>query len=195
MGASDPLPPDPLPPWESYAEELAVILDEVGSERAAIMAAHDAGPTALFFAGARPERTSALILVNTSARYVAADDYPIGIPLEVAEALLAQIDQLWGTEALVAMMVPSRTGDERFRRWFARWRCSTSSSATDGWSTTPAGTETPSRPSKLPGTTTSKRDHWPITYGRRFAGKLRQPGYHRGWAVPFSGTARPGRQR
>jgi class 3 adenylate cyclase len=121
MGASDPLPPDPLPPWESYAEELAVILDEVGSERAAIMAAHDAGPTALFFAGARPERTSALILVNTSARYVAADDYPIGIPLEVAEALLAQIDQLWGTEALVAMMVPSRASDERFRRWFAKW--------------------------------------------------------------------------
>ena len=121
MGASDPLPPDPLPPWESYAEELTVILDEVGSERAAIMAAHDAGPTALFFAGARPERTSALILVNTSARYVAADDYPIGIPLEIAEALLAQIDQLWGTEALVAMMVPSRAGDERFRRWFAKW--------------------------------------------------------------------------
>jgi len=26
-------------------------------------------------------------------------------------------------------------------------------------------------------------------------GKLRQPGHHRGWAVPFSGTARPGRQR
>jgi hypothetical protein len=58
--------------------------------------------------------------VNTSARYLAADDYPIGIPAEVAEALLAQIDQLWGTEALVAMMVPSRAGDERFRRWFAK---------------------------------------------------------------------------
>jgi class 3 adenylate cyclase len=121
MGASDPLPPDPLPPWESYAEELAVILDEVGSERAAIMAAHDAGPTALFFAGTRPERTSALILVHTSARYVAADDYPIGIPLAVAEAILAEIDQRWGTEALVSIMVPSRVGDQRFCRWFAKW--------------------------------------------------------------------------
>jgi hypothetical protein len=83
-----------------------------------------------------------------------------------------------------------RPGEQTWRSGW-RWRCSTSSSATDGWSTTPAGTETPSRPSKLPGTTTSKRDH----YGRRFAGKLRQPGHHRGWAVPFSGTARPGRQR
>jgi class 3 adenylate cyclase len=97
-GASDPLPHDPLPTWESHAEELATVLDEVGSERAALLAEADVGPTALFFAGTRPERTAALILVHTSAKFGAADDYPIGIPTEVAEALLAQIDQLWGTE-------------------------------------------------------------------------------------------------
>jgi pimeloyl-ACP methyl ester carboxylesterase len=99
-GASDPLPPDPLPPWESYAEELVVVLDEVGAERAALLAQIDAGPLALFFAGSRPERTSALILANTTARYVAAEDYPIGVPAEVAEAVLVQVDQLWGSEAL-----------------------------------------------------------------------------------------------
>jgi class 3 adenylate cyclase len=120
MGASDPLPPDPLPPWESYADELAAILDEVGSQAAAILAQSDAGPTALFFAATRPERTSALVLAHTSARYVADDDYPIGLPAAVMEALLAQIDQLWGTEALAAMMVPSRADDARFRRWFAK---------------------------------------------------------------------------
>jgi class 3 adenylate cyclase len=120
MGASDPLPPDPLPPWESYAEELAVILDEVGSPRAAILAQNDAGPTAIFFAATRPERTSALVLAHTSARYVAADDYPIGLPAADMQALLAQVDQLWGTEALAAMMVPSRADDARFRRWFAK---------------------------------------------------------------------------
>jgi pimeloyl-ACP methyl ester carboxylesterase len=37
-GASDPLPPEPLPPWEAYAEELAVVLDEVSSERAGLLA-------------------------------------------------------------------------------------------------------------------------------------------------------------
>jgi class 3 adenylate cyclase len=119
-GASDPPPPDPLPPWESYAEELAVVLDEVGSERAAVLAEISTTPAAIFFAGTRPERTSALILVHASARYVASDDYPIGIPREVAEALLAQVDQLWGTEAMAAMFVPSRAGDERFRRWWAK---------------------------------------------------------------------------
>jgi class 3 adenylate cyclase len=117
-GASDPLPPDPLPPWESYAEELAAVLDAVGSEQTAILAELDAA--AIFFAGTRPERTSALILVHTSAKGVASQDYPIGVPPEVAEALLAQFDQLWGTEAMAAMLVPSRAEDARFRRWFAK---------------------------------------------------------------------------
>jgi class 3 adenylate cyclase len=119
-GASDPLPPDPLPPWESYAEELAAVLDEVGSERAAIMGQLDAGPTAIFFAATRPDRTSALVLVHTTAKYVAANDYPIGIAAELFEALLAQVDQLWGSEAMATMMVPSRADDARFSRWFAK---------------------------------------------------------------------------
>jgi class 3 adenylate cyclase len=119
-GASDPPPSDPLPPWESHAEELAAVLDEVGSERAAILAEIDTTPAAIFFAATRPGRTSALILVHASAKYVASDDYPIGIPREAAEALVAQVDQLWGTDAMAAMYVPSRAGDERFRRWWAK---------------------------------------------------------------------------
>jgi class 3 adenylate cyclase len=120
-GASDPVPL-PLPPWESFAEELAVILDEVGSDRAAIMAHVDAGPMALYFAATKPERTSALVLVNSSAKWVAADDYPIGVPLEVAKAIHAQIDQLWGTEVLVTMWAASRADDERFRRWSSKYQ-------------------------------------------------------------------------
>jgi pimeloyl-ACP methyl ester carboxylesterase len=119
-GASDPLLLDPLPPWESYAEDLAAVLDEVGSERTALLAIIDAGPLALFFATTRPERTSALVLANTTAKYIAADDYPIGVPPEVAETLFAQTDRLWGTEAMATMYTPSRADDERFRRWLAK---------------------------------------------------------------------------
>jgi class 3 adenylate cyclase len=126
-GASDPLPADPLPPWESFAEDLDAVMDAVGSERAAILADLLDGPTALFFAGTRPERTSALILVHTSAKFVASEDYPIGIPTEIAEALLEKIDQLWGTDAIATMWVPSRAGDERFRRWLAKMQRATAS--------------------------------------------------------------------
>jgi class 3 adenylate cyclase len=119
-GVSDPLAPAPVPPWESCAQELAAVLDEVGAERAALLAEVDAGPTAIFFAATKPDRTSALILAHTTARFVAAGDYPIGLPAEVAEELVAQIDQRWGSEALAAMVAPSRAGDQRFRRWFAK---------------------------------------------------------------------------
>jgi class 3 adenylate cyclase/pimeloyl-ACP methyl ester carboxylesterase len=119
-GASDPAPLDHLPPWESYAAELAAVLDEVGSERAAILVGHDAGPMALYFAATKPERTNALILIITSAKFIAADDYPIGIPRESAEGLLDQFDQLWGTEAMAQLTVPSRADDARFRRWYAK---------------------------------------------------------------------------
>jgi class 3 adenylate cyclase len=120
-GASDPLPPDSLPPWESYAQDLTAVLDAVGSEQAALLSQLDASPMALFFAGTRPERTRALILANAAAKFQATDDYPIGVRPEVAEALLAQFDQLWGTEAMAAMFAPSRAGDQRFCRWFARY--------------------------------------------------------------------------
>jgi class 3 adenylate cyclase len=119
-GASDPAPLDQLPPWESYAEELATVLDEVGSERAAILVSLDAGSMAMYFAATKPERTSALILFNTTARVLAADDYPIGMPREVAEALLGQFDKVWGTEAMAQLAAPSRADDERFRRGIAK---------------------------------------------------------------------------
>ena len=98
------------------------MLDEVGSQRAAIMAQLDAGPTALLFAGTRPERTSALVLVHTSARFAADSDYPIGGTLAEVEAALASFDRLWGSDQLAAQLVPSRTGDARFLGWFANWQ-------------------------------------------------------------------------
>src|SRR4030095_13031945 len=107
-GASHPLPPASRPPWEAYAQELTAVLNAVGSQQAALLAQLDASPMALFFAGTRPERTGALILVNAAAKFQADDDYPIGVPAAVAEALLAQFDPLWGTEALGALFAPRR---------------------------------------------------------------------------------------
>jgi class 3 adenylate cyclase len=120
-GASDPLPEDLPPPWETYAEEVAAVMDAAGSRRAALMATTaEAGPMALFFAATRPERTSALVLGNASARYVAADDYPIGIPPERADAIISRVEDTWGTAEPINTAIPSRAGDERFRRWAAR---------------------------------------------------------------------------
>jgi pimeloyl-ACP methyl ester carboxylesterase len=75
----------------------------------------------LFFAATRPERTTALVLSNTSAKWVAADDYPIGLPRQVVDTVIAQFDQHWGTDNMAALAVPSRAHDEQFRRWYAKY--------------------------------------------------------------------------
>jgi hypothetical protein len=105
--------PIPCRRGSPYAQELGAALDEVGVQRAALLAEVDAGPTGIFFAATKPERTGALILAHTTARFVAADDYPIGLAPAVAEGLVAEIDRLWGSEALAAMVAPSRAGDQR----------------------------------------------------------------------------------
>src|SRR5215212_8691155 len=72
-GASDPLPEALPPPWETYADEVAAVMDAAGSEQAALMATTaEAGPMALFFAATRPERTRALVPGNASARFLRA---------------------------------------------------------------------------------------------------------------------------
>jgi pimeloyl-ACP methyl ester carboxylesterase len=113
--ASDALPLDALPPWESYADEVTSVLDAIGSEHAGVMALLDAGPMAMFFAATHPDRTAALILANTTARWVAAESYPTGLPREVVEGIAARLDEAWGTEGMVDLAVPSRAGDDRFR--------------------------------------------------------------------------------
>jgi class 3 adenylate cyclase len=120
-GVSDPVPSDHLPTWEQWADDMRVVFDAVGSERAAIMAWLDGGPMAMLFAATYPERTAALVLAHTAARYVRADHYPHGFAPEVAEHLLHMVEDLWGTEGFVSFAVPSRSQDEGFRQRYARY--------------------------------------------------------------------------
>jgi len=120
-GVSDPVPSDHLPTWEQWADDMRLVLDAVGSERAAIMAWFDGGPMAMLFAATYPERTAALVLAHTAARYVRADDYPQGFVPEVAEQLLHMVEELWGTEGFVSIAAPSRSHDEGFRQRYGRY--------------------------------------------------------------------------
>ena len=96
-GASDAVARDAIPTWEEWTEDVRAVLDAAGSDQAAILASLDGGPIAVLFAAMRPERVRALVLANTSARFVAADDYPIGLPQTVVDAIVDLIATSWGT--------------------------------------------------------------------------------------------------
>jgi pimeloyl-ACP methyl ester carboxylesterase len=116
VGASDPVPLEALPVWEGVDDALTV-LDAVGSERATVLGASNAGPAAALFAATRPERTQALILANSAARFLRCDDYPWGMTKEDLDAVANFVEEHWGTEAMAGFGTLDQARDPAHLRW------------------------------------------------------------------------------
>jgi class 3 adenylate cyclase len=119
-GASDPLPLDEVATWERGTEDVLAVLDAAGSEHAAVYGFADAGALAVSFATTHPERTSALVLNSTTARFMAGPDYPVGLTEEGIAAVRGLLG-LWGTEDWVRAVLPEVAADDDFRRWYAKY--------------------------------------------------------------------------
>jgi class 3 adenylate cyclase len=115
VGASARAVPNALT-WEDWVADLTAVLDAVGSERTAIFGEGEAGPIAVMFTAMKPERVHALILANSSARNLRADDYPIGLSAEAIDGLVDLIGSVWGTTEL-SLAFPTRCDDAEFIRW------------------------------------------------------------------------------
>jgi class 3 adenylate cyclase len=119
-GVSSPLPTGSS--LQEWMDDARRILDAVGVERAAVIGDTEGGPTAMLFAATYPERTSALVLINTFARFIRDADYPAGIPAEMVPRIIESFESMFGTGALTDILAPSAAGDAGFRRWFARYQ-------------------------------------------------------------------------
>jgi class 3 adenylate cyclase len=123
-GASDGVFRNAIPTWEDWTDDIGMVLDAAGSERAAIMAVGDAGPFALLYTAMHPDRVRSLVLCDTGARALAADDYPIGIPQAELDAIIQMIEALWGRAEFVDAVGPNSARDPELRSWLARMqRC------------------------------------------------------------------------
>jgi class 3 adenylate cyclase/pimeloyl-ACP methyl ester carboxylesterase len=105
---------------ETSNADITAVIDAVGFERPALVAADVSGPRAVHFSVTHPERVSALVLVNSYAHYVREQDYPWGFPASSLDRYIAALRESWGTAAALEVFAPSRVSDERFRAWFAR---------------------------------------------------------------------------
>lgn len=121
-GISDPLPPDAPINLQDWCDDLEAVLDAVGSKSTALFAECEAGRIGLEFAARYPQRVNKLILSNTGARFSQAEDYPCGESAQKTAALLQAVGQMWGTEAMVKIAIPSRATDTDFLRRAARFQ-------------------------------------------------------------------------
>jgi class 3 adenylate cyclase len=113
-GASDSVSFDGVPTWEESIEDMIAVLDAVESTQTAIMATLDTGSNGILLAAMRPDRVSRLVLYNTSARYVIADDYSIGVPPEALDAMVELIATDWGSLDFMRLVNPTSAGDADF---------------------------------------------------------------------------------
>jgi hypothetical protein len=119
-GASDGVPVSAIPTIEEWTDDVLAVLDVTGSERAVIIGSVDASPVALQFAALHPERVAGLVLVNAAARFLRADDYPIGASPDDVDALIALLRASWGTIDFVRATNPG-IEDPDFIEDTARW--------------------------------------------------------------------------
>jgi len=120
-GLSDPVAVGALPTLEHWVDDARIVLDAAGSEGAALIGDAEGGPMAMMFAATYPQRTRALVLVNTFARMLRAADYPIGMPEEAAEQFLEIWEREWGTGVVLELSAPSVAGDPHLQRWVGRY--------------------------------------------------------------------------
>ncbi len=119
-GASERSTDGFLPTAEDWSQDLLAVLDAVGSERPAIFAESEAGPTAIRFAVEHAERVRALVLGNTYARFLQAPGYDHGLTPAETEELLEVFRTGWGDPEAMAAMFPLLGDDPDVIRSVAR---------------------------------------------------------------------------
>lgn len=106
-----------VPTLETRMDDIRAVLDAVGAERVVLFGLGDAAPLSVLFAATYPERTSGLILMNASPRFVKGPRLP-WLPTRVeTERLADEFERRWGETAFadqnIKMINPSATDEDR----------------------------------------------------------------------------------
>ncbi len=112
--------PRDLGSLETRMDDIRAVLDAVGAERAVLVGAGGGGQPCAMFAATYPERTKALVLVNTPARVVKTEDYPYGLEPDAWREQLREVRRLWGERDYFEQQArrANPRADDEFIEWF-----------------------------------------------------------------------------
>lgn len=130
-GLSDRFSPDVVPPLEDLVDDITVVLDATGRDRAVLFGFEEAAAQCAMFAASRPDRVAGLILYAATACGVRKPDYPWQWSEDEWENWLANVQTRWGTAEFARESLrtfnPSHADDGQVVRWWGRYqRLSTS---------------------------------------------------------------------
>jgi class 3 adenylate cyclase len=111
-----------VPSAETTMDDIRVVMDAVGSERAVLFTGSTSTGIGVLFAATYPERCQALIIIDPRIRGVSAPDYPWAPSEPEWRVRLAEVRSGWGDRAylkgLAKEWAPEAVDDAAFQEWF-----------------------------------------------------------------------------
>jgi class 3 adenylate cyclase/pimeloyl-ACP methyl ester carboxylesterase len=108
------------PTLETRMDDIRAVMDAAGSERAVVFGLGDAGPLCVLFAATYRERTTALVLMNSSPRFVRSAEFPWLQTRAETELFADEMERQWGEAAFMDKFLrrfsPGMTDEEVERR-------------------------------------------------------------------------------
>jgi class 3 adenylate cyclase len=120
FGSSSSVNPKAVPVVQTWMDDLAAVMDAVGSRRAGFLGWGEGALTTMLFAATYPRRTTSLVLINSFARYARSDKCPWGIPAHLIGPYAAAIEAAWGHGGITETLAPSLLGTDDARKRWAR---------------------------------------------------------------------------
>ena len=100
------------PTLEERMDDVRIVMDAAGIERAALFGESEGAPMSCLFAASFPERVSHLVLYGPLVRLINDHDFKGGWEADAFAAFLDGMVESWGSGVLSAVAMPSRTDVE-----------------------------------------------------------------------------------
>jgi class 3 adenylate cyclase len=97
-----------IPTLEERMDDVRIVMDAAGSERAVLFGESEGAPMSCLFAATFPERVSQLVLYGALLSLVNRGEFQEGWSLEEVDAFLDAMERGWGTGQAFAIAAPSR---------------------------------------------------------------------------------------
>ena len=130
-GLSDRFESSAPPTLEAQMDDIRAVMDAAGVERAALFGFELGANLCAVFAAAQPSRVFACVLHGSEARSLRTPDFPWAWSSDQWDDYLADVDRLWGTQAMADWLAehayPSHARDAAFRKELASFLRSSAS--------------------------------------------------------------------
>jgi len=105
---------------EERMDDVRAVMDDIGSQTAALFGYSEGGAMCALFAATYPERTAALIMAGSFARRCSAERYPFAPSDREMRTSIESMLAHWGGPVGLDTRAPSVAQDPAVQHWFAK---------------------------------------------------------------------------